>query len=75
MTKQYKFLTGKHSLWPCSHADEQVDCFMKNGYVKLEGAIAPEKVADWTQDVWIRLGMDPNDKSTWSREWTNMPGE
>lgn len=25
------------------------------------------------KDVWTRLGMDPTDKSTWSRERTNMP--
>ncbi|ORX37947.1 hypothetical protein BD324DRAFT_623919 [Kockovaella imperatae] len=62
MAKKYKFLT-----------DEQVESFMRDGYIKLEGAFSKEKAEAWKQDAWIRLDMDPNDMSTWNREWINMP--
>ena len=95
---------------------EQIDSFMKNGFLTLPGAIDPEKGDMWMEEVWNRLGMyvttsvarsvpcriwwntyssrqrtyillpltfspslltsvhrDPNDKSTWHRERTNMP--
>jgi len=62
MAKKYKFLT-----------DEQVDQFMQEGYIILRGAFSKEKAAAWSEDVWIRLDMDPNDMKTWDREWINMP--
>jgi hypothetical protein len=48
---------------------------MRDGYLRIEGAFSREKAAEWTQDVWTRLGMDPDDPSTWTEEWTNMPCE
>ena len=35
--------------------------------------MTPEACESWMADVWNRLGMDPNDKSTWTAERTNMP--
>ena len=55
--------------------DEQVDQFMQEGYIILKGAFSKEKAAAWSEDVWIRLDMDPNDMKTWDREWINMPGK
>ncbi|KZT50622.1 hypothetical protein CALCODRAFT_504492 [Calocera cornea HHB12733] len=52
---------------------EQVDHFMEKGYVKLPGAIPEETMKKWTADLWVRLGMDPNDKSTWDKEELHMP--
>lgn len=46
---------------------------MKNGYVKLEGVFSRDAAAEKTRNLWVRLGMDPNDKSTWTKEWINMP--
>jgi hypothetical protein len=61
-SKTYKCLTP-----------EQVSHFMEHGFVVIPECFSKEASAEWTQDVWTRLGMDPNDKSTWIRERTNMP--
>ncbi|MCJ1310642.1 hypothetical protein MMC25_004307 [Agyrium rufum] len=60
--REYKHLTN-----------EQVDHFMRHGFVRLEECFTPEKAAKFTGTVWKRLGMDPNDKSTWTEERINMP--
>ena len=62
MDREYKHLTR-----------EQVEHFMQYGYLKLKGVFSREKAAEWTKDVWVRLGFDPNDKSTWTQAKTNMP--
>jgi len=62
MVKQYKALTP-----------EQVDFFMENGYVVIKQAFTKEKAAEHTKNMWIRLGRDPNDKSTWDQERIHMP--
>jgi hypothetical protein len=38
-------------------SQEQVDAFMKRGWLRLPGAIIPEKGEEWTKNVWHRLGM------------------
>lgn len=46
-------------------AQEQVEFFLKRGYVVLHDCFTQEQ-ADWVlQDIWPRLNMDPNDDSTW----------
>ncbi|KFY32256.1 hypothetical protein V493_00371 [Pseudogymnoascus sp. VKM F-4281 (FW-2241)] len=62
MDREYKHVTK-----------EQVENFMKYGFLRLENCFPAEKAQDWTKNVWQRLGMDPNDKSTWTSERTNMP--
>ncbi|KAF9073822.1 hypothetical protein BDP27DRAFT_1360062 [Rhodocollybia butyracea] len=62
MTSQYKYLSP-----------EQVDHFLKFGYIVVRNAFSKEKAEDWTKTMWIRLGFDPNDKSTWNRERIHMP--
>lgn len=52
---------------------EQKDHFMKYGYIHLTDCFSREKAAEWTKDVWTRLGYSPTDKSTWTRERINMP--
>ena len=46
---------------------------MENGYVVLKQAFTREKAAAWMKDMWVRLGMDPNDKTTWTQERVHMP--
>ena len=58
---------------PFRLSEEQKDHFLKHGYVPLDSCFSREKAAQWTKNLWTRLGMDPNDKSTWTRERTNMP--
>jgi hypothetical protein len=62
MDREYKHLTR-----------EQVEHFMRYGYLRLNNCFTREKAADWTKDVWLRLGCDPNDKSTWVQGKINMP--
>ncbi|EGN98484.1 hypothetical protein SERLA73DRAFT_161227 [Serpula lacrymans var. lacrymans S7.3] len=64
MVQEYKYLTP-----------EQIDFFMENGYVVIKNAFSREKSAEWTKDMWTRLGYDPNDKSTWpkDKDRINMP--
>lgn len=52
----------------------QVESFMKYGYLRLKRCFTREQAQSFTKDVWVRLGMDPNDKSTWHTEITHMPG-
>lgn len=46
---------------------------MENGFVVVKNGFTKEKAAEWTENVWVRLGLDPNDKSTWDRERIHMP--
>ncbi|KAH6917549.1 hypothetical protein BKA70DRAFT_1178494 [Coprinopsis sp. MPI-PUGE-AT-0042] len=62
MAKTYEYLSP-----------EQVDHFLEYGYIIIKGAFSKEKAAEWTANMWVRLGMDPNDKSTWNRERIHMP--
>lgn len=46
---------------------------MEYGYLKISKAFTPEKANEFTHDMWIRLGMDPEDQSTWTKNRINMP--
>lgn len=41
---------------------------------RIQGAFTEEQAAWVTQDVWTRLGMAPDNKSTWNQERVHMPG-
>ncbi|KAL5341413.1 hypothetical protein BJX70DRAFT_395805 [Aspergillus crustosus] len=47
--------------------------FLEHGYVRIPNCFTPAKAAEWTHDVWIRLGFSPTDKTTWTSERINMP--
>ncbi|KAL0931885.1 uncharacterized protein CTRU02_212838 [Colletotrichum truncatum] len=52
--------------------EAQKEHFKAKGWLKLSNCFTKDQ-AEWvTKDVWTRLGMDPNDKSTWKHR-TNMP--
>ncbi|KAI3336382.1 hypothetical protein HD806DRAFT_473486 [Xylariaceae sp. AK1471] len=53
--------------------DAEKDFFLQNGYLKLTNCFTREQAAEVCEGVWTRLGMSPTDKSTWTRERTNMP--
>ena len=44
---------------------EQVAFFKEEGYLILEGFIAPEQVAAWRGQFWAHVGADPQDSSSW----------
>lgn len=52
---------------------EQKNHFLAHGWVKIPGGISPENVKKFVGNAWIRLGYDPNDKSTWVEENIHMP--
>ncbi|EPQ51052.1 hypothetical protein GLOTRDRAFT_141198 [Gloeophyllum trabeum ATCC 11539] len=62
MAPQYRALTP-----------EQVNQFMEEGYVVIKGAFTKEQAEDFTSTMWVRLGLDPNDKSTWEKDRIHMP--
>ncbi|CDO70819.1 hypothetical protein BN946_scf184801.g10 [Trametes cinnabarina] len=64
MVREYKHLTK-----------EEVDFFMENGYLVVKHAFSREKAAEFTRDMWVRLGLDPNDPETWpkDRDRIHMP--
>jgi len=62
LSKRFKSLT-----------DEQVAHFMEKGYVRIPQAFSKEMADEWTKTLWVRLGYDPNDKTTWTREKIHMP--
>ncbi|KAL7280239.1 hypothetical protein ACG7TL_006659 [Trametes sanguinea] len=64
MVKEYQHLT-----------EEEVDFFMENGYLVVKRAFSREKAAEFTREMWVRLGLDPDDPETWpkDRERIHMP--
>lgn len=55
-------------------SDNDVDHFLRKGYVKLEGAF-PREVADqWSRDCFERLGYRMDDRSTWAEARIHMGG-
>jgi hypothetical protein len=50
----------QHKLSP-----EQIDHFIKHGWVKLSNCFTKEQADGLQKNLWTRLGMDPNDRSTW----------
>lgn len=53
--------------------EEQVQFFLENGYVVIKQAFTKEKADAFMENMWLRLDMDPNDKSTWTKERVHMP--
>jgi hypothetical protein len=46
-------------------SDQDIQHFMDKGYVVIKEAFTKEKAAWMLKDVWVRLGLNPNDKSSW----------
>lgn len=55
---------------PLTQAEK--DHFRERGYIQLKNCFTKEQAQPIIDNVWIRLGVDPSDKSTWA-ERTNMP--
>ncbi|KAI0448716.1 hypothetical protein F5B21DRAFT_496619 [Xylaria acuta] len=58
---------------PAPLTDAEKEFFLKHGYLKLTNCFTREQAAEVCEGVWTRLGMSPTDKSTWTKERTNMP--
>jgi hypothetical protein len=44
---------------------EDVEQFVQHGWIKLSNCFSKEQADDLQKTLWTRLGMDPNDRSTW----------
>ncbi|EXJ67929.1 uncharacterized protein A1O5_09276 [Cladophialophora psammophila CBS 110553] len=51
----------------------QISSFMTHGFLRLPSAIPKETCESYTKHVCTHLGMDPSDKTTWTKERVNMP--
>lgn len=51
---------------------EDVDHFLQHGWIKISNCFTQQQVDDLAGNLWTRLGMDPNDKSTWTSEHMMM---
>lgn len=49
--------------------EQQVDEFISRGYVCLRGALSSDFIEEATSNLWIRLGYDPHDPSTWTEDY------
>ena len=50
---------------------EQRAHFLEHGWIRIEQGVPKENIDKFTENVWVRLGYDPNDKSTWLKEKVN----
>jgi hypothetical protein len=57
---------------PAPLTDAEKAFFLEHGYLKLTHCFTREQAAEVCEGVWTRLGMSPTDKSTWTRERTNV---
>jgi ectoine hydroxylase-related dioxygenase (phytanoyl-CoA dioxygenase family) len=48
--------------------------FLAHGWIRLSNCFTREQAEAATRSVWTRLGMDPDNKSTWTEERIHMPG-
>ena len=46
-------------------SQEQIDHFLEHGWIKLSNCFTRKQAEDLQMTLWTRLGMDPNDISTW----------
>ncbi|KAM5342288.1 hypothetical protein ACJ41O_013254 [Fusarium nematophilum] len=54
-------------------APEDVEHFLAKGWLRVPNAIKHSYIDKWMQDLWVRVGYDENDKSTWSSEYLHLP--
>ncbi|WWC58909.1 uncharacterized protein I303_101454 [Kwoniella dejecticola CBS 10117] len=58
----YKYLT-----------EEDRAHFLERGWIQVPNAVNPQYLDPWMENLWVRLGEDPNDPSTWKEEYLKMP--
>jgi hypothetical protein len=54
-------------------SQEQIDFFINNGWLKLSNCFTKEQADELQSTLWTRLGMDPNDMSTWYISHAHLP--
>jgi hypothetical protein len=47
---------------------EQQQHFIEKGYVTVKGTLDRDLAKEWTDEAYVRLGYDPVDRSTWTKD-------
>jgi hypothetical protein len=55
-------------------SDAQIEKFLTDGYVVIEGALDRTLTDEWIASCYYRLGIDPEDRSTWKVDRVHMGG-
>ncbi len=56
-------------------SDEQIEHFLRRGFIKIEGAIERDLALNWGASRWADIESDPNDVSTWTQSRHHLPAE
>jgi hypothetical protein len=51
---------------------EEIDHFVEHGYLVLKGCFAPQSAAEWIDNGWQRLGVDPGDAAGWHEKRVHL---
>ncbi len=51
---------------------EEREFFVEHGWLRVPGAIKPKYLKEWMENLWVRLGYNPEDKSTWKESYYKM---
>ncbi len=54
---------------------DQVEHFLARGFVTLPGCFEPARVPGWLDTAWRRLGVDPQDPSTWTEPRVHLSAQ
>jgi len=54
--------------------DDEIAAFLRDGYVRIRRAIAPEVAEAAVDEAFERLGYDRHDPATWAEEKVHLPG-
>ena len=55
-----------------SLTEEEAQHFLQKGWIKIPKAINPIYIERFMKDFWVRMGWDPEDKSTWDTEYVHL---
>jgi len=47
--------------------------FLRDGYVRIEGAVPPAHLAQWQDLAWERVGFERDDLTTWAKPRVHLP--
>lgn len=53
---------------------QQVDAFIADGFIRIEGAVPVEVARQCREELWLATGYDPGDPSTWADTLVRLPG-
>lgn len=53
---------------------EEIETFVRDGFVRIGGAVPPEVAARCRAELWQATGCDPDDPATWTRPVVRIPG-